>query len=494
MLFNSLSFLIFFPIVTFLYFSLPHRFRWAMLLAASCIFYMHFIPVYILILLFTILVDYVAGILLEQSNGFRRKLLLVMSLVANVGVLAIFKYFGFLAANLAGLAHLLGWNYPIQSLNIILPIGLSFHTFQAMSYTIEVYRGNQKAERHLGIYALYVMFYPQLVAGPIERPQNLLPQFHEAHQFDPQRMVEGLRLMLWGMFKKVVIADNLAEIVNRVYGSPHDFQGLAFLLATVFFSFQIYCDFSGYSDIARGAARVMGFTLMENFRTPYFSASISEFWRRWHISLSTWFRDYLYIPLGGNRVSHPRLALNLMIVFLISGLWHGANWTYVLWGGLHGVFLACSLATTNIRKNLLQRSGLGRMPRLHRAFQTSTVFALVTLSWVFFRANSVSDAFFICGSIFEGIWYTPQNMLGAMVSQRGLETGLSCLGRIAVGMGGLLIVLLVVLEAIQQRMGPILPVARYPVWVRWTLYEMAVLAVLYLGVQGTQQQFIYFQF
>ncbi|OFZ56311.1 MAG: alginate O-acetyltransferase, partial [Bacteroidetes bacterium RIFCSPHIGHO2_02_FULL_44_7] len=319
MLFNSLQFLIFFPTVTTLYFILPHRFRWFLLLIASCIFYMAFIPAYILILLVTIVVDYIAGILIEKSQGKKRKLYLLISIVANIGFLAFFKYYNFASTNLTELAQFLHWNYSVPVLSIILPIGLSFHTFQAMSYTIEVYRGKQVAERHFGIYALYVLFYPQLVAGPIERPQNLLHQFREEHSFDYRRVTDGLKLMLWGLFKKVVIADRAAVFVDTVFNSPGDFQGVSFIIAAALFSFQIYCDFSGYSDIAIGAAQVMGFKLMDNFNRPYFSKSIAEFWKRWHISLSTWFKDYLYIPLGGNRVGKPRWYFNLFFVFLLSG-------------------------------------------------------------------------------------------------------------------------------------------------------------------------------
>ena len=336
MLFNSFHFFFFFIIVTSLYFLFPHKFRWALLLAASCYFYMAFIPVYILILGFTIVIDYFAGIWLEKSEGKKRKYFLIASLIANIGVLAIFKYYNFLNNNLSDLLNSFGYNNSIPNLSIILPIGLSFHTFQAMSYTIEVYRGNQKAERNFGIYSLYVMFYPQLVAGPIERPQNLIHQFYEKHYFDYERVVEGLKLMLWGLFMKLVIADRLAIYVNAVYNNSAQHSGITLLVATVFFAFQIYCDFAGYSSIAIGAARVMGFNLMTNFNRPYFSTSISEFWKRWHISLSSWFKDYLYISLGGNRVSIPRWYLNLFIVFVISGLWHGANWTFIIWVRLMG--------------------------------------------------------------------------------------------------------------------------------------------------------------
>jgi alginate O-acetyltransferase complex protein AlgI len=320
MLFNSYEFLVFFPVVTVLFFLLPHRFRWLHLLLASCAFYMAFVPVYIVILLLTIVIDYWAGILIENASGSQRKFYLAMSLVANIGVLAIFKYYNFFIDNINNLLHLSNSSTSLPLLNIILPIGLSFHTFQAMSYTLEVYRGNYPAERHFGIYALYVMFYPQLVAGPIERPQNVLPQFHKKHSFNYDRIASGLRLMAWGLFKKVVIADRMAFMVNEVYNQPHNYHGLPLLVATIFFSIQIYCDFSGYSDMALGTARVMGFELLKNFDRPYFSKSISEFWRRWHISLSTWFKDYLYISLGGNRVTLPRACFNLFFVFMVSGL------------------------------------------------------------------------------------------------------------------------------------------------------------------------------
>lgn len=303
MLFNSFQFFIFFPVVTFIFFLLPHKLRWLHLLIASCVFYMAFIPVYILILLFTIIIDYVAGMLIENAEGVRRKCFLILSIIANVGVLAVFKYYNFFADNINSLLQGLHINaHPIPFLTILLPLGLSFHTFQAMSYTIEVYRGNQKAEKHFGIYALYVMFYPQLVAGPIERPQNLLHQFREKHYFEPGRVTDGLRLMLWGMFKKVVIADRIAVLTGPVFNDPHNYPPITLFLAVIMFSFQIFCDFSGYSDIAIGSAKVMGFTLMRNFDWPYKAQSISEFWKCWHISLSTWFRDYLYISLGGNRL------------------------------------------------------------------------------------------------------------------------------------------------------------------------------------------------
>ena len=395
MLFNSVEFLLFFPLVTILYFLAPYNFRWLLLLIASCVFYMFFIPVYILILAFTILIDYIAGIMIERMNE-KRKLFLVMSIVANIGVLAFFKYYDFLALNINALAN----KDIIPILKIILPIGLSFHTFQAMSYTIEVYRGKQKAEKHLGIYALYVMFYPQLVAGPIERPQNILPQFRTRHEFSIDLLYSGLRLMLWGLFKKVVVADRLAIYVDAVYSNPtHYSHYLNILIAFVFFSIQIYCDFSGYSDIAIGSARVLGIDLMVNFNRPYFSKNIREFWSRWHISLSTWFRDYLYIPLGGNRVKINRLYFNILIVFFISGLWHGANWTFVVWGGLHALYMIINIT---FAKYFFKQQGF-----INKFTGWFITFWAVTIAWVFFRAANFSDAFLLLQHLFSLNHSTP---------------------------------------------------------------------------------------
>lgn len=396
MLFNSFHFAIFFILVTPLFFALPHRFRWLLLLIASCYFYMAFLPIYILILGGTIVVDYFAGIWIEQSTGNRRKWWLIASLIANVGVLAVFKYYNFLNGNLSAVLNSVGYVNHIPDLGILLPIGLSFHTFQAMSYTIEVYRGNQKAERHFGIYSLYVMFYPQLVAGPIERPQNMLHQFHEIQRFDYDRFVEGLKLMLWGFFMKLVVADRLATYVDAVYNNVDRHTGPSCMLATALFAFQIYCDFAGYSNIAIGSAKVMGFDLMTNFRRPYFSTSVAEFWTRWHISLSTWFKDYLYISLGGNRVGVPRWYLNLMIVFLVSGLWHGANWTYIIWGGLNGLYLIGEIVISKLTRTSSDTSPKsGRWSPAVSLAKILLTFSLICLSWVFFRANSVDDGFLI---------------------------------------------------------------------------------------------------
>ena len=391
MLFNSLSFLIFFPVVTILYFILPYRLRILMLLLASCFFYMFFKPVYILILLFTIVIDYYAGILIENADGPRRKLYLSWSIFANIGVLAIFKYYNFINENITGLLTNFGMSNPIPFLKILLPIGLSFHTFQAMSYTIEVYRRKQKAERQFITYALYVMYYPQLVAGPIERPQNVLHQFYEKHDFNYERTISGLKQMLWGFFKKMVVADRLAMFADVVFNDPTHYHGMPVIWSILFFTFQIYCDFSGYSDIALGASRIMGIELMVNFKLPYIATSIKDFWSRWHISLSTWFRDYLYISIGGNRVSRPRWYLNLLTVFVVSGLWHGANWTFVVWGALHGFYQIFGHLTATIQAQV--RILFGKASVLFTLLEWLCTMLLVAFAWIFFRAHSMTDAF-----------------------------------------------------------------------------------------------------
>jgi D-alanyl-lipoteichoic acid acyltransferase DltB (MBOAT superfamily) len=396
MLFNSLEFLLFFPVVTILYFLLPHRWRWLHLLIASCIFYMAFIPVYVLILVFTIVIDYCAGIMIAKSAGKRRRFFLIISIIANVGILAVFKYYNFFIENVNELLDIKEQGSQLPYLNLVLPIGLSFHTFQAMSYTIEVYRGNQTVEKHFGIYALYVMFYPQLVAGPIERPQNLLHQFREKHSFDSNRIYEGLRLMLWGLFKKVVIADRLSIYVDIVYGNSEQHSGINLFVATILFAIQIYCDFSGYSDIAIGSAKVMGFKLMTNFNRPYFAKNIQEFWKRWHISLSTWFRDYVYISLGGNRISKARTYLNVAIVFVLSGLWHGANWTFIIWGTFHaGLIIGYMLFREHVKIRITKSYILSDLLAI------LLTFSVVCLGWVFFRAYSFNNAAHIFYKIFH---------------------------------------------------------------------------------------------
>ena len=485
MIFNSFEFFIFFILVTTLYFVVPHKFRWLLLLTASCYFYMAFVPLYILILFFTIIIDYAAGIMIESAQGERRRWFLIMSIVANVGILAFFKYFNFLADNINLLLHISKSTASIPLLKIILPIGLSFHTFQAMSYTIEVYRGNQKAERHFGIYALYVMFYPQLVAGPIERPQNILHQFHEKHYFNYDDVVRGLRMILWGLFKKVVIADRISTFIEPFYNYPKDYTPFTMLVVVFLFGYEIYCDFSGYSDIALGCARVMGFRLMLNFDRPYSAKSIAEFWRRWHISLSTWFRDYVYIPLGGNKVSRGRQLFNLFLVFLLSGLWHGANWTFIIWGALHGLALIYENVTKDTRKKLFALMPTALSNALSKIFTVS----FVMLTWIFFRANNVKDAIYIASGLPKSFAQAfalilHRSLLGKYLKEAPLNSILSCFACIA---------LLECLHFLQKNKTIDEFIGSFSWPLRWGIYLTAVLAILMLGVFNNRQ-FIYFQF
>ncbi|WP_309547117.1 MBOAT family O-acyltransferase [Spirosoma foliorum] len=441
---------------------------------------MAFVPIYILILGFTIIIDYFAGILIEQSVGKKRRGYLLISLLANIGVLAFFKYYNFLNDNLTLLFSNFGYSNHIPYLSILLPIGLSFHTFQAMSYTIEVYRGNSKAERHFGIYALYVMFYPQLVAGPIERPQNVLWQFHKPHPFKSENIASGLKLMAWGFFKKVVIADRLAVIVNHVYNQPNQFEGVSLLLATILFAFQIYCDFSGYSDIALGTARTLGFQLMKNFDRPYFSKSIAEFWKRWHISLSTWFRDYLYIPLGGNRVSHSKWYANLLITFIISGLWHGANWTYLIWGGLNGLYLICENTLKPITRRISQSLGHS----VSKSIGLILTFSLVCLAWVFFRASTVDDAFYIVTHLFSNIRASLKIITTTNLGTTKYEWVVAILALIT----------LFTIEYLQGKQWFRNWLNYQPIYIRLSLYYTLVMLIILFGAFSNQEQFIYFQF
>jgi len=483
MLFNSIDFLIFFPLVTTLFFLIPHNARWLLLLVASCYFYMYFKPVYILILFLTIFVDYFAGIFIYKASDKRiKKRYLVVSIIANIGILAVFKYFNFFNANLSALLDGVGKHNPVPFLAILLPIGLSFHTFQAMSYTIEIYRGNQIPERHFGIYALYVMFYPQLVAGPIERPQNILHQFREKKYFDYIRVVSGLRLMLWGFFKKMVIADNLAVVADNVFNNPLEQNSLTFLLGAFFFTFQIYADFSGYSDIAIGSARVMGFDLMKNFNLPYLAQSIRDFWDRWHISLSTWFRDYLYIPIGGSKAGAFRKRLNILFVFLISGLWHGASWNFVVWGGLHGTYRITEdfMNETSLFKFSFLNSYVKKMAKI------VFTFLLVLLTWVFFRVN-IDEAIYAIRVMVFG--------MGDLIANTSKGEGLF------LGLNSSRSEILCLIAAIcffyfsdrLKEMARFKNLFRVNSFVRFGLYFLFLFLIVLFSVMS-ETQFIYFQF
>jgi len=479
MMFNSIHFLIFFPIIVSLYFGIKHRYRWILLLLGSYYFYMSWKAEYVILIMISTLVDYLAGMRIYNSKSlFRKKFFLGLSLFANLGLLFCFKYFNFFSESFRTL--LTKFSIPMNpiTLKLLLPVGISFYTFQTLSYTIDVYREKIKPEKHLGIFAVYVSFFPQLVAGPIERAKNLLPQFYDKHHFEYQRVANGIKLMLWGFFKKVVIADRLTIVVNTVYNNPADHSGLSLVIATVFFAFQIYCDFSGYSDIAIGSAQVLGFSLMDNFKRPYSAKSIVDFWRRWHISLSSWFKDYFYIGfLGGNRVSIPRWYVNLFLVFLVSGLWHGANWTFVIWGALHGVYYVIEKMTNKFRKSFLHLINLDKFPRFHGLIQTGITFSLVCFAWIFFRANSLSDALYIASHLFYPVFN---------------------LSNIGVGMMGLLLCFALIgflefVHLLQKHIRMREFLTTKPIWIRWPIYSALVLLILLFGVfHGTQ--FIYFQF
>ena len=488
MLFNSFEFLLFFPIVTIIYFLLPHKYRWLHLLLASCVFYMYFVPIYILILIFTIIIDYVAGILIENEEGKRRRFFLVMSIVANVGVLAIFKYYNFFVYNTSLLFRQFHWGLNLPLLKILLPIGLSFHTFQAMSYTIEVYRGNQKAERHFGIYALYVMFYPQLVAGPIERPQNLLHQFHRKCDFNYDNLAAGLRQIMWGLFKKSIIADRLALILDPVINHPTEYSGTSLCMAMFFFAYQIYCDFSGYSDIALGAAKVMGFDLMVNFDHPFRSRSVSEFWRRWHRSLSTWLGDYVFKPTAIFYRGYGMWGVIIasMGTFLISGLWHGAAWKFIIWGALHGIALSYEVLTQDFRDRFFQK-----IPTFIRGYIGKLfTFSFLCFTWIYFRANSINDANLIIKKIMKMLPEINRSIHDKKLIARYLFLHVSP-ASIIIGL-----ICICVLELIQyfERNAQIFEIiAKKPKVVRWVIY-MIFFVVFVTAGEFNNRQFIYFQF
>ena len=468
MLFNSLHFLFFLPCVVGLYYLLPHRYRWVLIFLVSCYFYMAFVPMYILILFLIIVIDYSAAIAIEKSVGRRRLIFLVASLLANILLLCFFKYFNFLNQNLVSLFSIMGKDFHPLNLNIILPIGLSFHTFQSMSYTIEVYRGNQKAERHLGYFANYVLFFPQMVAGPIERYDRLGEELKAERKPTYQNFSDGFKLVLFGLFVKMTIADNIAPYVNQIYLEPFKFNSIQVLMAVFLFSFQIYADFFGYSTIALGCARLLGINIMDNFKTPYLAKSVSEFWSRWHISLSTWFRDYLYIPLGGNRVNLVHWTLNILIVFTVSGLWHGASWTFVVWGALHGVMLLLERYFSMLFKFKIKEGW-----NVLNIFLALKTFIITSFIWIFFRAESFDKA---------------KQIISAIVKNNQLTSSdLTMLIPLLAVLGMMLFDFFLYNSRFDVKL------SRYQTPYRWLLYSALLFCLLALS--GTQKfTFIYFQF
>lgn len=399
MLFNSFEYFFFFTAVLVIYFRLPVQPRWPILLIASYIFYMGWRPLFVFLLMFTTTVDFIGGVVIDTAERmFVRRLAMVTSITINLGLLALFKYYNFFAANVHSAASSAGYDFNLVYVTVVLPVGISFYTFQSLSYTFDVYARRLPAERNFLRYALYVAFFPQLEAGPIERAARLVPQIQKDKFANPQRFRDGLWLIGYGLFKKMCISDLIGPFVNGVYADPQRFNGSYLLLATALFAVQIYCDFSGYSDIAIGSAKMLGFDLMKNFRQPYFSRSLTEFWRSWHISLSTWFRDYVYFPLGGSRRALGVSLRNIMIVFLLSGFWHGAAWTFIIWGALHGVILCAERGGGALLAGVRGWHRITGSPRGKFLLQTAGFLwtaTIVLIAWTFFRARSVGDAFTI---------------------------------------------------------------------------------------------------
>lgn len=449
---------------------------------------------YILILFFLITVDYFAAFFIAKAKGRKRKMYLLLSIAANLGILFYFKYFNFFFDSLSSILH-----FDFPTFSMLLPLGLSFHTFQAMSYTIEVYKKKQKPEKNFFHYALYVMFFPQLVAGPIERPQHLLHQFRENHHFDYERVTNGLKLMAWGFFKKLVIADRLALFVDPIYNNnPVAQSGISFMIATILFSYQIYCDFSGYSDIAVGSAKVLGFRLVNNFNSPYFASSPSDFWRRWHISLSSWLRDYVYIPLGGNRVPTYIWPINILITFTLSGLWHGANWTFVIWGALHGVYIIASTFLGKLMGLFSLGSAIMKW-KITYLIQAAITFCLVSFAWIFFRAKDILDANYIAAHLFKGLDSYLKDIVTytSTYSTLPLEAIVKPI-LITRGINDFIIVAIAII-AMQtvyffQKNGDMWDyLSKKPFYIRWTAYSFLFWSIIVFG-EFAKKQFIYFAF
>lgn len=482
MLFNSLHFFVFYNVVLIAFCATPQRWRWLLLLIASYYSYMWWNPLYALLLVGLTLWCYIAAIGIDvAASRIARRAWLVVGIGGCVGLLLFYKYLDFFSISLSYGLGAVGVHWSAPLLHMIIPVGISFHTFQSMGYLIDVHRRDIRAERHLGIYGVFIVFFPQLLAGPIERSRHMLPQFRRHTPPTYERVSSGLRWALWGLFKKMAIADLLASFVSHVYAKPQGISGAILLLATFFFSIQIYCDFSGYSDVAVGLARIMGYDLMINFRQPYLARSVSEFWSRWHISLSTWFRDYVYIPLGGSRVRPGRWTFNILVVFVLSGLWHGASVLFLLWGLLHAVYLLTERVTQPLRKRLAQASGLGEGSSLGAFLSTAKVFLLVMIGWVLFRAGSVADAAYILRHMFQ---------LRRLPMASFFTYGLP---RFEFMLAFVMIALLIAVEFFLRFRPPALNALWQSRAVRWGCYAGCAYAIVFFGVFD-RVEFIYFQF
>ena len=399
MLFNSFDFLLFFPAVCILYFVIPHKFRLLLLLIASYYFYMNWKPIYAILIMVSTITTYLCGIGIsneinkQQLKKNKAKIILIVCIIINLGILFFYKYFNFVNGAIYDLLSYLHIRWTVPDFDVLLPVGISFYTFQAIGYVVDIYQKRISAERNILPFSLFISFFPQLVAGPIERASHLMPQFYEKHKFVFDNVAKGLKLMLWGYFMKLCVADRLSQYVDSVYNNLEFHTGTSMTAATIFFAFQIYCDFAGYSLIAVGSARIMGFRLSFNFNRPYFSTSIKDFWRRWHITLGAWLKDYIYIQLGGSRNGLFKHLRNLLITFLISGIWHGADWTFIIWGGMHGVYLVLAVLKNKYLPSIKTNASLNRFVNI------AVTFLLATFLWIFFRANNIQDAFFVIKNI-----------------------------------------------------------------------------------------------
>ncbi|MBU2938054.1 MBOAT family protein [Lacinutrix sp. C3R15] len=489
MLFNSLDFAIFFPIVFILYWLVAKNknYRNILLLVSSYVFYGWWDWRFLLLIAFSSLVDFLIGQkIYNTDNKKKQKQYLLVSLVVNLGFLVYFKYTNFFIDTFVDSFRLFGSELEVSTLNIILPVGISFYTFQTLSYTIDIYRKQLEPTKDWLAFFSFVSFFPQLVAGPIERASHLLPQFYKTYTFNYNQVKSGLLLMAFGLFKKMVIADRAALYVNEVYNNPGGYEGVETIMATVLFAFQIYCDFSGYSDIAIGAARTMGFDLMKNFDSPYFSKSITEFWRRWHISLSTWFRDYVYIPLGGSRKGKYRTYANLFIVFLVSGLWHGAAMTFVIWGVIHGIIIVFEKATYKIRTKISNTLGLSAYTFANKLFFVIITFVIVDFAWLFFRANSFADASIIIQNMFNNNFY---ELFGTDLYLIGLKEN----EFLALFLS---IIVLIGFELNHKKYNMVNWLNKQSIILRWSTYLAIAMVLTIFGVYGDDNvsEFIYFQF
>lgn len=490
MLFNSSAFLIFFPIVVLAYYIIPRKIKNYWLLAASLFFYACWNVKYLALLLFSIVVTYVSAILMDKADTPRRKrVILVLCLVLNFAVLFFFKYFNFLSDSVVRAGARFGLIIPSLHHSFLLPVGISFYTFQALSYSVDVYKGEISPEKNFFKYALFVSFFPQLVAGPIERSGNLLPQFDEEHRFDATEVKHGLELMLWGFFEKLVIADRVAIFVNQIYDHYTGYAFFEIALATIGFAIQIYCDFGGYSHIAIGAAEVLGIKLSRNFEQPYLAVSIKDFWRRWHISLSTWFRDYVYIPLGGNRKGKLRKYINLMITFLVSGLWHGASWHYVIWGGLHGLYQIVGELTSSLRAKAVALLRIKTDCESFKAIRIVLNFLFVDFAWIFFRASRFSEAVSVIRQMIST--FNPWVLFDQSLYNCGLD-------RINVFILIVSVLILIIVDLYHEKHRSFRETLdRQNAICRFAFYYLGVMLVLIFGIYGPTfdaSKFIYFQF